>query len=107
MRQPLYLKNVVTLALDEEKCNGCRACEKVCPQGVMQRAGKKAQIVNRDACMECGACVKNCETEALTVRAGVGCAGAIINGFLGSNVNSCDCVVDPKDLASGSGNCCG
>jgi NAD-dependent dihydropyrimidine dehydrogenase PreA subunit len=73
-----YLTNVVTLALDVEKCIGCRMCTEVCPHGVFAIENGKAQIVDRDACMECGACARNCEVEAITVKSGVGCATAVI-----------------------------
>ncbi len=100
MGQLIYLKDVATLELNEDKCNGCGTCETVCPHGVMIRSGRKAQINNQDACMECGACAKNCRTGALTVQTGVGCANAIINAALGRSDAPC---CGPS--ASGKG-CC-
>ena len=35
---------------------------------------RKAVILDRDRCMECGACVSNCAFGALNVNKGVGCA---------------------------------
>jgi NAD-dependent dihydropyrimidine dehydrogenase PreA subunit len=94
-----YLKNVVTLQLEAEKCNGCGTCLEVCPQGVFARAGKGAvAIVDRDACLECGACTRNCERGAVSVRAGVGCAYAVIMSKLKRKGvccgGSCDCTID-------------
>jgi NAD-dependent dihydropyrimidine dehydrogenase PreA subunit len=84
-----YLKNVVTLRLDTEKCVGCGRCPEVCPQGVFDIDNGKAQIIDRDSCMECGACAKNCPVEAISVRSGVGCAtGVIIGALRGSNSTS-------------------
>ncbi|MCP4675152.1 MAG: 4Fe-4S dicluster domain-containing protein [Deltaproteobacteria bacterium] len=104
MKQLIYLKNVVTLTLDNEKCNGCRICETVCPHGVLQRSGKKAQIHNRDACMECGACAANCQAEAISVQSGVGCANAIINGFFRKDGEVC---CGPSDSGETKvGGCC-
>jgi len=77
-----YLDNVVTLALDEGKCNGCGMCATVCPHGVFVVEAAKARIADRDACMECGACARNCPQEAVSVRAGVGCAAGILLGAL-------------------------
>jgi ferredoxin len=51
---------------------------------------KIAEIVDRDACMECGACAMNCPEDALTVRAGVGCAYAILVGSLKGGQPTCD-----------------
>jgi NAD-dependent dihydropyrimidine dehydrogenase PreA subunit len=86
-----YLENVVTLQLDAEKCIGCGICSVVCPHGVFAIEDRKARIVERDACIECGACAGNCPVEALTVKAGVGCASAIIHGWLTGGEPNCDC----------------
>jgi len=75
-----YFKNVTTLKLDQSKCTGCRLCVMVCPHEVFEIIDKKAVIKRIDLCMECGACARNCSAEAITVRAGVGCASGIING---------------------------
>jgi len=86
-----YLKNVVTLNLESEKCTGCGMCENVCPHEVFLIDQRKAKIINRDLCMECGACEKNCPIGAIAVNTGVGCATAVINGFLRGTEPSCDC----------------
>ncbi len=94
-----YLENVVTLALDREKCTGCGMCLQVCPQGVFALEEKKARIVDRDACMECGACAGNCPDEAITVNSGVGCATGIIKGAIMGTEPTCDNSTDNS--------CCG
>ena len=86
-----YIKNIVTLELDREKCTGCLMCIKVCPHGVFIRDEKKVTITALDSCMECGACVMNCSYNALSVDAGVGCAAAVINGILRNTEPNCDC----------------
>ena len=93
-----YLKNVATLCLADEKCIGCGRCAEVCPHGVFAINERKAQINDKDRCMECGACAKNCPVSATAVDAGVGCASAVIMGWLTGSGPSCDC--------SGGGNCC-
>jgi NAD-dependent dihydropyrimidine dehydrogenase PreA subunit len=96
MAELIYLKNVVTLQLQPELCVGCGTCLDVCPRAVFARDNGKVAIVNRDACMECGACGRNCAAEALSVRAGVGCAHALINAALGRTNAAC-CAVEPKE----------
>ena len=77
-----YLKNVSTLSYDETKCLGCGKCLDVCPQNVFDFNNGKAIIIDKDACIECGACMMNCPGTALQVKAGTGCAIAIIKGWI-------------------------
>jgi NAD-dependent dihydropyrimidine dehydrogenase PreA subunit len=84
-----YLKNVVTLELNGEKCINCGRCREVCPHGVFGIDSGKVKIENRDGCMECGACSRNCPIGAVTVRAGVGCAYAIVLGKLRGTAPCC------------------
>ncbi|MFH1829638.1 MAG: mercury methylation ferredoxin HgcB [Pseudomonadota bacterium] len=86
-----YLKNVTTLKLYIDKCTGCKMCTVVCPHAVFEIADKKAGIINRDACIECGACARNCASYALSVRSGVGCATGIIIGAIRGTEPTCDC----------------
>ena len=95
MGELLYLKDVVTLALNQEKCVGCGLCTMVCPHAVIIVNNGHALIENRDACMECGACAINCPTHAITVQAGVGCAAAVINTALGKTGGDCCCIIEP------------
>jgi len=99
MRGSEYLKNVVSLRMENDKCIGCRMCVKVCPHQVFEMQDKKAVIVNRDHCMECGACALNCPVEALFVKQGVGCAAGVIYGILHNTEPSCNC-------SGSSGACC-
>lgn len=104
MKTLIYLKDVVTLYLDQEKCIGCGMCQDVCPHGVFSMNDGHARIENKNACMECGACAKNCPTEAVTVQTGVGCATAVINAALGRESSSCCCVLDESDASEKT--CC-
>jgi len=67
-----YIKNVVTLKFDVEKCIGCGICSTVCPHNVLAIENRKAVIINKDNCIECGACMNNCAPKAITVTQGVG-----------------------------------
>jgi NAD-dependent dihydropyrimidine dehydrogenase PreA subunit len=97
MKELTYIKDVVTLQLDSEKCTGCAVCTTVCPHAVFVMKDKKAFIQHKDFCMECGACAMNCSTGALTVKSGVGCAAGIITGLIRGTEPTCDC---------GPGGCC-
>lgn len=86
-----YLKDVVTLKFDPEMCNGCGRCVEVCPHGVFLIKDRRAMIGQRDDCMECGACARNCAPAAINVRAGVGCAAAVLASRGGKKPVACGC----------------
>ena len=96
-----YLEGVVTLRFRAEACNGCGRCIEVCPRGVFARSDGRVALTDAALCMECGACMGNCPEGALTVQAGVGCAGAVLNGMLRGGEPSCGCG-GPEDSSA----CC-
>ena len=102
MKSLIYLKDVVTLQLDHDKCVGCGMCLIVCPHAVFSMNKGKARVENRDACMECGACAQNCPTEVVRVQAGVGCAAAVINTALGRESSSCCCIIEQEETLEDS-----
>lgn len=106
MKNPVYLKDVVTLQLDENKCKGCAMCLDVCPHEVFKMNSKHVVIQNRDACMECGACSLNCPVNAISVKSGVGCAAAVINSMLGKQGECCCGPVDTGKTAGDKECCC-
>jgi len=91
MARLAYIAGVTTIELDETKCNGCRMCIQVCPHPVFEPCNRAVRIRERDACIECGACVLNCAEGALSVRPGVGCASAILRGWLTRSKPNCSC----------------
>ncbi len=86
-----YLEKAITLQFDGSRCNGCGLCTQVCPHAVFVMRDKRAVLSDRGACMECGACARNCEPGAIRVRAGVGCAAAVISGLLSGTEPTCGC----------------
>ena len=94
-----YLSGVTTLSLDAARCTGCGRCVEVCPHAVFVVDERRAAVADRDACMECGACQRNCAAGAIAVQAGVGCAAALTSAALrGGRAPSCGC---------DGGGCCG
>ena len=94
-----YLESVVTLSLDAARCNGCGLCVAVCPHAVFRLERKRAVLADRGACMECGACAKNCEMGAITVRSGVGCAAGVLAGLVTGGPPDCGCSTGPTACA--------
>jgi Fe-S-cluster-containing hydrogenase component 2 len=50
MGEMIYLRDVVTLDLAQEKCAGCGMCMFVCPHDVLSLNNGSVRIQNRDAC---------------------------------------------------------
>jgi NAD-dependent dihydropyrimidine dehydrogenase PreA subunit len=84
-----YISGVTTIELDQTKCDGCKICLKVCPHPVFEASKSAVEILYPDACIECGACVMNCPEDALSVNPGVGCAAAILKGWITRSKPSC------------------
>lgn len=59
-----------TIQHDSLICNDCLTCMNVCPQGVYEilPADKKLIMENPDECFNCGACVLQCPSDALSIR---------------------------------------
>lgn len=91
-----YLEEVVTLELDPARCNGCGMCVQVCPHAVFALVDRRAVLADRGACMECGACARNCESEAIHVRSGVGCAAGVLAGMIAGTEPTCGCGDEPS-----------
>ncbi len=96
-----YLSNAASLEFLAEQCTGCGRCIEVCPHEVFALKDRKALILDKDRCMECGACANNCAFGALRVDKGVGCAAALINSMITGGEPSCGC--SSKDETGG---CC-
>ena len=86
-----YISGVTTIALDLAKCNGCQICIKVCPHPVFAPLKRMVEIREPDLCIECGACALNCPEDALSVNPGVGCAAAILKGWVTRSKPDCSC----------------
>ena len=56
----------MTIEIDEEKCNGCGTCERVCPFVAIQIINKIASIGIE--CTLCGACVSQCNFGAISIE---------------------------------------
>ena len=97
-----YVSDVTTLTFNPEKCTGCGMCAIVCPHRVFRMKNGKAEIGDKDLCIECGACMLNCAFDAISVRKGVGCAYAILRGKLRGTEPECGC----SGANCSSGSCC-
>ena len=53
--------------INQEKCDGCAACLKICEIGAIYLVDNKAQI-DKNFCTECGACVDVCPNNAIILE---------------------------------------
>lgn len=58
----------VTTIIDQEKCNGCELCVKVCPSRTISMQEGKAHVTG-DRSLQCGHCVAVCPVDAVKVQA--------------------------------------
>lgn len=62
---------LITYAIIPELCNGCAACEKLCPTGAISPVEGKLlekgnlRSISIEACVKCGACYEVCPTKAI------------------------------------------
>jgi len=62
-------KTLIQYYIIEEKCVGCRLCEKACPTEAITFMGKKKPVaLEQSKCIKCGACKDVCKLEAVGVK---------------------------------------
>lgn len=53
------------LKILEDKCKGCTACKKVCPNDAIEGELKAVHTIVQDKCIRCGACLEKCKLGAI------------------------------------------
>jgi len=61
-------KDLIEYFILEDKCTGCGACLKLCPQQAIQGEPKKLHMVDPAKCIRCGICRDACTFEAIMVK---------------------------------------
>ena len=59
--------------VNEERCNGCGACARICPTGAIAGEKKSLHVIDPRRCLECGACGKICPVAAVRDAFGIVC----------------------------------
>ncbi len=60
-------KTLIKYTIDAEKCTGCTACLKVCPQDAIEGETKKPHSIIEDKCIKCGMCYDICQYDAVVI----------------------------------------
>jgi NADH:ubiquinone oxidoreductase subunit F (NADH-binding)/Pyruvate/2-oxoacid:ferredoxin oxidoreductase delta subunit len=61
-------KELITYSIDHEKCTGCGACKRGCPQDCIAGEKKKPHDIDSDQCIRCGMCEDSCKFDAVIVE---------------------------------------
>jgi NADH-quinone oxidoreductase subunit F len=61
-------KELIRYLIIAEKCTGCLACLKVCPQEAISGELKKVHVLDQDKCIKCGACFEACNFNAIKIE---------------------------------------
>ncbi len=60
-------KALITFSIDQDKCTGCGACARLCPQEAISGEKKKPHVVDEAACIRCGICFDTCKFDAVVI----------------------------------------
>ncbi len=60
-------KTLVKYTIDPERCTGCLACKKVCPQEAIVGKAKEPHSIIEDKCIKCGMCYDVCKYDAVVI----------------------------------------
>lgn len=58
-------KELIQYSIDREKCTGCMACIKVCPEDAIRGEKKKPHTIDQNKCIKCGTCYDICKFNAI------------------------------------------
>lgn len=61
-------KDLIRYLIIAEKCTGCLACLRVCPQEAISGELKKVHVLDQTKCIKCGACFEACRFEAIKIE---------------------------------------
>lgn len=60
-------KDLCTFSVDEEKCKGCGACKRVCPQDAVAGEKKAAHRIDQVKCIQCRSCYEACKFDSIKI----------------------------------------
>ena len=61
-------KDLLSIAIVEDKCKGCTLCSRVCPVGAISGSVKNPHVIDQSKCIKCGACIEKCKFGAIVKK---------------------------------------
>ena len=61
-------RTLMRYEINPEKCIGCGACARVCPQTAISGEKKMAHVIDQSKCIKCGACHEKCRMGAIDIK---------------------------------------
>jgi NADH:ubiquinone oxidoreductase subunit F (NADH-binding)/(2Fe-2S) ferredoxin/Pyruvate/2-oxoacid:ferredoxin oxidoreductase delta subunit len=60
-------KALIAYYIDAEKCTGCLACLKACPEGAISGEKEQVHTITPEKCSKCGVCYETCKFDAVRI----------------------------------------
>jgi len=60
-------KALIEYYIDAEKCTGCLACLKACPEGAISGEKEEVHVITTEKCSKCGICYDTCKFNAVII----------------------------------------
>ncbi len=61
-------RNLIEYLILEDKCTGCGACLKLCPQQAIKGESGKLHVIDSSKCIRCGICRDSCPFKAIVTK---------------------------------------
>ena len=61
-------KALIEYVILSDKCTGCGACSKFCPENAISGKLKEAHKIDKKKCIKCGGCIEGCKFNAITIK---------------------------------------
>lgn len=65
---PGVCKDLLTYQIIADKCKGCTACKRVCPNDAIVGEVKQPHRIDTTKCIKCGACMEKCRFGAIVKK---------------------------------------